>query len=158
MSSNRATTRARRSLQAEDHRGQSLLFPCLLPLVRTPGRKTLCGDVQETAEYAEFHHELRTLFAKDDAFRASVEAFGRAYHAKHSATVDDAELRRRVDTSSAYFLEEFAVFCCRTRRDLPVMVHPGQFSTLAEIAAGRHPQAPDELRELTLVSRRVQGR
>ncbi|UUU38128.1 tRNA-dependent cyclodipeptide synthase [Streptomyces sp. NBC_00162] len=43
-----------------------------------------CSQVQETEEYAEFHYELRTLFAKDDAFRASVEAFGRAYHAKHS--------------------------------------------------------------------------
>ncbi|MFJ5138847.1 tRNA-dependent cyclodipeptide synthase [Streptomyces sp. NPDC088707] len=117
-----------------------------------------CGEVQETVEYAEFHHALRTLFAKDDDFRASVEAFGRAYHAKRSATVDDAELRRRVDTSSAYFLEEFAVFCCLTRRDLPVMVYPGQFSTLAEIAAGHHPQAPDELRDLTLVSLRVRGR
>ncbi|MGW2200672.1 tRNA-dependent cyclodipeptide synthase [Streptomyces sp. NPDC001774] len=125
---------------------------------RTEFTFVTCGEVQETLEYAEFHHELRTLFAKDDVFRSSVEAFGRAYHAKHSATVDDAELRRRVDTSSAYFLEEFAVFCCLTRRDLPVMVYPGQFSTLTEIAAGDHPRAPDELRDLTLVSLRVQGR
>ncbi|MFB7368311.1 tRNA-dependent cyclodipeptide synthase [Streptomyces sp. NPDC056222] len=117
-----------------------------------------CSQVQETAEYAEFHYELRTLFAKDDAFRASVEAFGRAYHAKHSPMVSAAERRQRIDTSSAYFLEEFAVFCCLTRRDLPVMVYPGQFSTLAEISAGLHPQAPDELRDLTLVSLRVQGR
>ncbi|GGP55453.1 hypothetical protein GCM10010278_35400 [Streptomyces melanogenes] len=48
--------------------------------------------------------------------------------------------------------------CCLTRRGLPVMVYPGQFSTLAEIAAGRHPQAPDELRDLTFVSLRLQGR
>lgn len=117
-----------------------------------------CSQVQETEEYAEFHYELRTLFAKDDAFRASVEAFGRAYHAKHSPTVSAAERQQRIDTSSAYFLEEFAVFCYLTRRDLPVMVYPGQFVTLAEIAAGLHPQAPDELRDLTLVSLRVQGR
>ncbi|MDX2561312.1 tRNA-dependent cyclodipeptide synthase [Streptomyces sp. TX20-6-3] len=82
------------------------------------------------------------LFAKDDAFRASVEAFGRAYHAKHSATVDDAELRRRVDTSSAYFLEEFAVFCCLTHRDLPVMVYPGQFSTPPRSPPGTTPRLP----------------
>lgn len=117
-----------------------------------------CSQVQETEEYAEFHYELRTLFTKDDAFRASVEAFGRAYHAKRSPTVSAAERQQRIDTSSAYFLEEFAVFCYLTRRDLPVMVYPGQFVTLAEIAAGLHPQAPDELRDLTLVSLRVQGR
>lgn len=92
-----------------------------------------CGQVQESEEYAEFHYELRTLFAKDEAFRTSVEAFGRAYHAKHSPTVSAAERRQRIDASSAYFLEEFAVFCCLTRRGLPVMVYPGEFSTLAEI-------------------------
>lgn len=43
-----------------------------------------CSEVQATEEYAEFHYALRTLFTKDDVFRASVEAFGRAYHAKHS--------------------------------------------------------------------------
>lgn len=117
-----------------------------------------CSEVQATEEYAEFHYALRTLFTKDDVFRASVEAFGRAYHAKHSPEVNAAELQQRIDTSSAYFLEEFAVFCCVTRRDLPVMVYPGQFVTLAEIAAGLHPQAPDELRDLTLVALRVQGR
>ncbi|WP_406340339.1 tRNA-dependent cyclodipeptide synthase [Streptomyces sp. NBC_00648] len=117
-----------------------------------------CSQVQETEEYAEFHYELRTLFTKDDAFRASVEAFGRAYHAKHSPTISAAERQQHIDTSSAYFLEEFAVFCCLTRRDLPVMVYPGQLSTLAEIAAGHHPQAPDELRDLILVSLRLQGR
>ncbi|WP_438296071.1 tRNA-dependent cyclodipeptide synthase [Streptomyces sp. HUAS TT7] len=117
-----------------------------------------CSEVQETEEYAEFHYELCTLFTKDDAFRASVEAFGRAYHAKYSPMVSEAERRQRIDTSSAYFLEEFAVFCCLTRRDLPVMVYPGQFITLAEIAAGHHPQAPDELRDLILVSLRLRGR
>ncbi|MER5964600.1 tRNA-dependent cyclodipeptide synthase [Streptomyces sp. NPDC002057] len=117
-----------------------------------------CGEVQETAEYEEFHHALRTLFAKDEAFRDSVEAFGRAYHAKHSPTADAVERQRRIDTSSAYFLEEFAVFCCLARRDLPVMVYPGRFSTLAEMASGMHPGAPDELRDLTLVSLHIQGR
>ncbi|MFE2147224.1 tRNA-dependent cyclodipeptide synthase [Streptomyces sp. NPDC059456] len=117
-----------------------------------------CSEVQATEEYEEFHYALRTLFVKDEAFRASVESFGRAYHAKHSSTVSAAELQQRIDTSSAYFLEEFAVFCCVTRRDLPVMVYPGQFVTLDEISAGLHPQAPDELRDLTLVALRVQGR
>ncbi|MFD9789853.1 tRNA-dependent cyclodipeptide synthase [Streptomyces sp. NPDC059070] len=117
-----------------------------------------CSKIQATEEYGEFHYALRTLFTKDDDFRASVEAFGRAYHAKRSPTVDGAERQRRIDVSSAYFLEEFAVFCCLARRDLPVMVYPGHFSTLAEIAAGRHPHAPDELRDLILVALRVQGR
>lgn len=116
-----------------------------------------CSEVQETEEYAEHHRRLRALFTQDAAFRTSVEASGRAFHAKHSPAVGAAERRQRVDASSSYFLEESAVFCCLTRRGLPVMVHPGRLGTLADIAAGHHPRAPGELRDLTLVALRIQG-
>jgi hypothetical protein len=60
--------------------------------------------------------------------------------------------------SSEYFLEEFAIFACLKRQGLPVMVYPGSFSTLSEIARGEHPGAPEELRDLIVVSLHLKGR
>lgn len=60
--------------------------------------------------------------------------------------------------SSDYFLEEFAIFCCLKERGLTVMLYPGSFDTLYEIAAGEHPGAPKELRDLIVVSLQLRGR
>lgn len=117
-----------------------------------------CSDVQSSRECTEFHDELRTFFAKDDVFRSSVESFGRAYHRKHSCGISEAEWENRIRMSSEYFLEEFAIFACLKQRGLPVMVYPGSFSTLSEIARGEHPGAPEELRDLIVVSLHLKGR
>ncbi|MEI5100700.1 tRNA-dependent cyclodipeptide synthase [Streptomyces sp. PmtG] len=117
-----------------------------------------CGEVQTWGDYEEFHSKLRAFFDEDDGFRASVEAFGRSYHRKRAEGISAADLGERIRMSSDYFLEEFAVFACLQRRGLPVMVYPGSFSTLAEIAKGVHPGAPDELRELVVVSLHLKGR
>ncbi|WP_407285288.1 hypothetical protein [Streptomyces sp. BP-8] len=68
------------------------------------------------------------------------------------------ELERRIRRSSDYFLEEFAVFCCLKERGLQVMLYPGSFDTLYEIAEGRHEGAPKELRDLIVVSLQLRGR
>lgn len=60
--------------------------------------------------------------------------------------------------SSDYFLEEFAVFCCLRDSGLPVMIYPGSFGTLSEIAAGEHEGAPKQLRDLIVVSLQLRGR
>lgn len=117
-----------------------------------------CSDVQALTECAEVHDELRTFFAKDEVFRSSVESFGRAYHRKRADGIGAAEFERRIRMSSEYFLEEFAIFACLKRQGLPVMVYPGSFSTLSEIARGEHPGAPDELRDLIVVSLHLKGR
>ncbi|MCQ8186921.1 tRNA-dependent cyclodipeptide synthase [Streptomyces rugosispiralis] len=117
-----------------------------------------CSDVQRCREFAEFHDELRTFFTKDEMFRSSVESFGRAYHRKHSHGISGAEWENRIRTSSEYFLEEFSIFACLKRQGLPVMVYPGSFSTLSEIARGEHPGAPEELRDLVVVSLHLKGR
>ncbi len=117
-----------------------------------------CSDVQHRREFAEFHDELRTFFAKDEVFRSSVESFGRAYHRKRSHGISEAEWENRIRMSSEYFLEEFSVFACLKRQGLPVMVYPGSFSTLSEIARGEHPGAPEELRDLIVVSLHLKGR
>lgn len=116
-----------------------------------------CSEVATWPDYAEFRRRLDDLFETDPCFRASVEAFGLGYHAKRWSGPDD-ELRRRVRASCTYFLEEFAVFASLRRRGLAVMVYPGSFSTLAEIANGSHPGAPAELRDLTVVSLNLRGR
>lgn len=117
-----------------------------------------CGDVQGQVECGEVHDQLCKLFADDEAFRGSVESFARAYHAKRSAEVSEAERERRVGISCSYFLEEFSIFACLKRQGLPVMVYPGSFSTLSEIARGEHENAPRELRDLTVVSLHLKGR
>ncbi|MEV7601229.1 tRNA-dependent cyclodipeptide synthase [Kitasatospora sp. NPDC089797] len=117
-----------------------------------------CSDVQDGSDFTEFHDELRTFFDKDEAFRSSVELFGRSYHRKHSSGISEAELENRIRMSSDYFLEEFAIFSCLKQYGLPVMVYPGSFSTLSEIAMGEHPGAPDELRDLIVVSLHLKGR
>lgn len=117
-----------------------------------------CSDVQREADCAHAHDRLEKLFAHDRAFRASVETFARSYHAKRSADVTAGERERRIRMSCAYFLEEFAVFASLRRRGLPLMVYPGSFSTLNEIARGEHEEAPQELRDLTIVSLHLKGR
>lgn len=125
---------------------------------RTKFTFVTCGEVQTWAPYSGYHERLRELFAHDEKFRSSVEVFGRDYHRKHSAGVCAEELERRVRRSSEYFLEEFAIFACLQRNGIPVMVYPGSFSTLSEIARGEHPEALDELRELVVVSLHLKGR
>jgi tRNA-dependent cyclodipeptide synthase len=117
-----------------------------------------CAEVQTWPAYRRFHDRLSSLFATDEPFRASVESFGRRYHAKHGAGLSDSVREHRIRRSSDYFLEEFAVFACLRQRGIPVMVYPGSFSTLAEIAAGEHAGAPAELRDLVVVSLKLAGR
>jgi tRNA-dependent cyclodipeptide synthase len=117
-----------------------------------------CGELQATPAYGAHHARLRALFDKDEAFRASVESFGKSYHAKHSSDLSEVQRYHRIRRSSDYFLEEFAIFACLKDRGIPVMVYPGSFSTLSEIADGKHPDAPVQLRDLTVVSLHLRGR
>lgn len=118
----------------------------------------MCSEIQVLDTYAEHHTHLRSLFEQDSAFRASVERFGRSYHGKHSHEISEQELERRIARSSDYFLEEFAIFACLRERGLAVMVYPGSFSTLSEIAAGMYPEVTAPLRDLVVVSLHMKGR
>lgn len=117
-----------------------------------------CAEVQEGERYAEFHSKLLAFFEEDEAFRSSVESFGHAYHRKRADRISGAEWVKRIRMSNEYFLEEFAIFACLKEQGLPVMVYPGSFSTLSEIAKGEHPGAPEELRYLVVVSLHLKGR
>ncbi|MEU8727561.1 hypothetical protein [Streptomyces antimycoticus] len=77
---------------------------------------------------------MRAFFDEDEAFRSSVESFGHAYHRKRADGIGEAEWEKRIRMSNDYFLEEFAIFACLKEQGLPVMVYPGSFSTLSEIA------------------------
>ncbi|WP_161500368.1 tRNA-dependent cyclodipeptide synthase [Streptomyces antimycoticus] len=117
-----------------------------------------CSEVQADERYAEFHSKLRAFFDEDEAFRSSVESFGHAYHRKRADGIGEAEWEKRIRMSNDYFLEEFAIFACLKEQGLPVMVYPGSFSTLSEIAKGEHPGAPKQLRDLVVVSLHLKGR
>ncbi|GAB2713242.1 tRNA-dependent cyclodipeptide synthase [Kitasatospora kifunensis] len=111
-----------------------------------------CSEVQQWDSYARHHRSLIDYHRADRNFRESVETFGRRYHGRYSDELTEADLERRIERSSQYFLEESAVFACLAQQGLSVMVYPGSFSTLSEITGGRHPGAPQELRRLTVVS------
>jgi len=117
-----------------------------------------CSEIQTAPAYAAHHAQLRALFHRNEVFRTSVESFGRNYHAKHSSHLSEAQSQHRIRRSADYFLEEFAIFACLKDQGIPVMVYPGSFSTLSEIADGRHPDAPRQLRDLTVVSLHLRGR
>lgn len=125
---------------------------------RTKFTFVTCSEVQSWGLYGDYHERLRQHYDQDAAFRGSVEAFGRDYHGKRSEGVSAQELDHRIRKSSEYFLEEFAIFACLQRTGSPVMVYPGSFSTLSEIAQGKHPGAPEELRDLIVVSLHLKGR
>ena len=116
-----------------------------------------CGSIQKTPEYVTYLETLRQLFEQDAAFRMSIEAFGSNYHRKHSVGISLEALKNRVALSAQYFLEEFAIFSCLQQQGLGVMIYPGSFSTLAEIASDVHPAAPKELKMLTVVSLCLKG-
>ncbi|MFJ3216515.1 tRNA-dependent cyclodipeptide synthase [Kitasatospora sp. NPDC086801] len=111
-----------------------------------------CSEVQQWDSYAQHHRSLTDYHRADRSFRESVDAFGRSYHGRYSGQIAEADLERRVEMSAQYFLEESAIFACLAQEGLSVMVYPGSFSTLSEIADGRHPGVPEELRRLTAVS------
>ncbi|MEZ4359574.1 MAG: tRNA-dependent cyclodipeptide synthase [Kofleriaceae bacterium] len=117
-----------------------------------------CGEIQAGPAYPAYFERLQRLFRDDPAFRASVERFGKSYHNKHSQDLTPEDRDYRIHRSSQYFLEEFAIFSCLRDRGLGVMVYPGSFSTLAEIAAGDFPAAPAALRDLVVVSLHMRGR
>lgn len=121
-------------------------------------RYETCGAVQRSPDYARYHSELRRQYATDEAFRVSVQSFARQYHRRTWDLLDEETRVRRLDRSCDYFLEEFAVFACLRRRGLGVMVYPGAFSTLEEIARGFHPNACAELHGLTIVSLQIKRR
>lgn len=110
-----------------------------------------CGEVAQSPQYGAFLEELTHKFDTDPLFRSSITQFARNYHKRRlDPSVEGFD--SKISMSCRYFLEEFAVFCCLRERGLSVMVYPGQFSTLTEITAGDHPDAPRQLRDLVVVS------
>jgi tRNA-dependent cyclodipeptide synthase len=117
-----------------------------------------CSDIQKSDDYKVYHDYLISLFNNDSGFRSSVRSFGEEYHSKRSTPFTPEEWEKVVNSSCAYFLEEFAIFACLFKNGFSTMVYPGSFSTLSEIAAGLHPQALDELKNLTVVSLHIKKR
>lgn len=124
----------------------------------TQFRFITCHAVQAVASYQRLHAQLTQLYRTDPAFSQSVKCFAEHYLRKKLQALAPADWARRVSFSTDYFLEEFAIFACLQQQGHRVMIYPGSFSTLSEIARGLHPQAPDELKALTIVSLCLKGR
>jgi len=117
-----------------------------------------CEALQRSEAYDRFHMHLKEYFMTDPAFRDSVEGFAKHYYRRSWDQMDAKARQLNIANSSRYFLEEFAIFCCLQMRGLEVMVYPGAFSTLEEVANGAHPGALEELRALTIVSLQIKRR
>ncbi len=117
-----------------------------------------CHTIQQTTRYEYFHRKIVELAETDFNFYRSVVRFSENYHYKNSKEIDTLELNVRIKTSIKYFLEEFSIFACLYQDGHQVMVYPGEFSTLSEITNGLHQGAPDELKQLTVVSLCLKGR
>lgn len=111
-----------------------------------------CHALQQTAEYATFHESISQSFLFSNKFRFSVEQFSLDYYRNHWKELNRIQKQNCIHKSSQYFLEEFAIFACLAKKGINVMVYPGTFSSLAEIANGEHPEIIDELKEMTVIS------
>ncbi|NEO38620.1 MAG: tRNA-dependent cyclodipeptide synthase [Moorea sp. SIOASIH] len=118
----------------------------------------LCSEVQSYPDYNLYYTKLKNLFDQDTSFQNSVKAFSENYHRRKQAQISNEQWKAHISRSSEYFLEEFAIFACLVKRNIPVMVYPGSFSTLTEIVNGKHPKVLQELKDLTVVSLQLKKR
>ncbi|MBP2168676.1 tRNA-dependent cyclodipeptide synthase [Erwinia toletana] len=117
-----------------------------------------CSEIQRCKDYNKIRLEIDNYFTRSSEFRASVELFGRKYHEKNWQGLHSAELSKRIRRSAEYFLEEFAIFACLAREGIDVMIYPGTFSSLADIAEGKFRGVSKDLEQLKFVSLRLKGR
>lgn len=111
-----------------------------------------CHEVQQTQDYTAHYRSIADYFIRTPEFRDSIESFGLRYHRNDWDTLTPVDRAYRLDKSSNYFIEEFAIFACLVKRGFKVMVYPGSFSTLAEIAGHQFPGVSEALESLCVVS------
>ncbi len=63
-----------------------------------------------------------------------------------------------IQLSSYYLLEEAACFALLVKRGFQVFIYPGTLTIFQELAEGRFPDAPDELKQLITVNIRQNRR
>ena len=117
----------------------------------------LCSEVENQPDCKAYHDDLKELFTQNSKFRASIQAFGEAYHSKKKHLLNTSDWEDLVQSSCDYFLEEYAIFAS-LQKNHPALIYPGTFSTLSEIAEGEHPDAPTALKNLMAVSLRIRQR
>jgi tRNA-dependent cyclodipeptide synthase len=117
-----------------------------------------CSEIQAFPDYVQYYNLLQNLFSSNEVFRNSVISFAENYHVKHKDLVSLTKWEKLISNSCNYFLEEFAIFACLKIRGREAMIYPGSFSTLSEIAAGQHPEALEELKNLIVISLHIKKR
>ncbi|MDC9607173.1 tRNA-dependent cyclodipeptide synthase [Xenorhabdus griffiniae] len=117
-----------------------------------------CSEIQSTKLYKNYNIKLVDFFSSSKNFKESIESFGKKYHKNKWDGLSEYEKKYRLNKSSQYFLEEFSIFACLVKNGSKVMVYPGTFSSLAEIAEGKHKGIIQELEDLTVVSLNIKRR
>ncbi|MDE1495987.1 tRNA-dependent cyclodipeptide synthase [Xenorhabdus bovienii] len=117
-----------------------------------------CSEIQNTELYKNYNLKLMNYFYSSKDFKESVENFGKKYHRNKWDNLSESEKKYHLDKSSQYFLEEFSIFACLVKNGSKVMIYPGTFSSLAEIAEGKHKGIIQELENLTVVSLNIKRR
>ncbi|WP_413738514.1 tRNA-dependent cyclodipeptide synthase [Sodalis sp. RH21] len=117
-----------------------------------------CHQLQSCTQYHEYYEKLCSYHSINSAFRKSVEEFSVRYHKKDWGVLSEEDKKRKLNMSTQYFLEEFAIFACMVKNGSNIMIYPGTFSSLAEIADGKFPGVLYELENLTVVSLNVKRR
>lgn len=75
-----------------------------------------CHEIQRTLEYSAHHRAITDYFHHSPAFRESVECFGLRYHRNNWDMLSKGKREYRLNNSSSYFIEEFAIFACLVNR------------------------------------------
>lgn len=111
-----------------------------------------CSEIQKRPSYSEYFKQISDAFDTNADFSASVNYFSENYHRRALEKISEEEKNIRIARSNQYFIEEFAIFSCLVEDGCTVMVYPGTFSTLAEIAEGKFPGLFSQLEKLSVVS------
>jgi len=111
-----------------------------------------CSDIITSSEYSIYYEQLDALVAGDIHFEQSVRNFGLHFLRRNGqATPGPVSLSQ----SRKYLLEEMAIMCCEYRHGFSVFVYPGSMTTFAEISEGLHPNAPSELKNITMIQLKI---
>lgn len=114
----------------------------------------LCSQVQTTAEYLVHYNHLYSLFQECENFARCLRSFADTFVERRDE-LGEEHYQLSINRSCTYLLEELAVFACLSAQGYKVFVYPGALRVLTEIAAGLHPEAPQELKDLINVELKI---
>ncbi len=112
-----------------------------------------CSEVQLFEEYKEYHEAFCELVHSNVDFAAAVHEFSKYFVNRRGENNKDF-----LRLSSAYLLEELAIFTCIAERGWTVFVYPANLGLFQDIANGRYLDVPAPLKSLINIQLDVRSR